>query len=997
MSDTLSWLCFAREKALSEVICSQKESILPFLLGDAFSSHGYAASKTKRTEKKEQCCSGGRKNFENQFLCQCLPRFGTSSGGCSTHGMIPLAVVEESMFSVSSASAVHLLRQHFLPKSVDGTENEEGKNSWKRGVDGVDSEHLEKIHPTDTRCDKKENRFDEMFTVNVNGGQDKKNFLTDVSRLACLSSLEEYIHDIVEEASKRVTAIHDMTRRGGILSRTCYGSSNERSACNTEQQQDGHVSEGVRDSSIYKCFGYEDAKGRKKNAVSEEEKLTRAKRNPYRKRRRDRDEWVENNEREDVCDCNLVHSIPHIKVHRLLIVISCSCFSQSAYSLLNGGKGHLQHHHGGSAGGRFSITPSSLGRSLSSARQVNYHHQGGHPLYLFLSDLVALYNRTRIRLSTLAQLSDYWCDMAMHTNRSCFLPNSQFISTRDRVQLAVLLIPKDDLYGIAKLAQCLSPLFGNEYLIRCFDKTCLQITAEVPLSLLNSSHKEIGKNATKNAKKIQIPYDGRLIHHIILLWEPGVVPISYSSLDNAGAPCTNFSDMTKSYDDMMRHLILSESRFFFLRPNNLVLAWFLWHSFQLFPVLLFPSWLESLERLWASRHVLDDVVHAMHSLLMPFQYSTERMPSYGQTKGVEMKEKEKESLTALLDALYATASHFSVQVIANIVRSSSSASEFVKTSTNSEVKRDSSSASKGDIFGLNSTNKETFFFVSHIEAAFFLLLYEDLIYGRGSRLLGFPRIVQCLAAFSPGRLDKDFGSSYETPIKAKKENIEECTYRNLYTLASEVLSSGALPFLHRSSTSFCCCSSSSKSEESRNFLLPQYITAQYGSLAPFVGQQLQRAAAFCASPPFSSLEQLHASLQYSPSFPSLPSTSLSTIPFLPLPWMQPSRMSPNNFFSPFITPEIRLLHLLTSHALKTLQPKSLSSSRRRHRAAANSKASLLFVPLSQLQWAASLTDLSLISALEVLRSSGLIAVSPTEVAARSMLVVNPYSLRFSDY
>lgn len=993
MTDVLSWLYFAREKALSEVMSSQKERILPFLLGDTYVPEGFPESK-KKTNRGDKNCSSKSSAGGPQSFSHWLPRLCTSSTGASMHGLIPLAIVEELMFSGSTTSVIPLLRKHFLTrsevrlvtkKSTCGYKAEECVNAnvnFQQEVE-VEQERRRKIH------------FDEMFTVHVNGGKQENNFLVDGSRQACLESLEEYLDVLIQKARNQMK----------------YRAPARESEVNLSSWHD-HRSRNVRALGNHVYLDKEENKRQKGSTFYGSLKLGEHKASDPTGKKEDnggncnkmqRKRWRENAEEEACCNEreNAVYdpshtASHHIKVHRLLIVVCCSfCFPQSVSSSTGLPSSSFREvadyatRYPNGANARYDAAPStSLRRSLSSGRN-RYYHLGSDPLYLVLSDLAALLNRTRAKLSTFSQLGCPSSGRGTRMHRSK-VPHYSTPAKHYQVHFGVLLILEDDVYGIAKLAQRLNPLFGSEFLIRCFDRTCLEVTVESPLSCLRfSQERKQKKNDMLKARKIQVSYNTNFIHLILRIWEPEAIP--FPSLAHEGTKDENTSSfvMVDAYLQKVRLLVVADSRFFFLRPNNLVLAWFLWHSLQLFPVLLFPSWLESIQRLWASRHSLDDIVHAFHSLLMPFHFSTERCVSRRGCPVYPIEVEEREKVAALLDALYAAASDLSMQLFSKTPFPSCVPPEFLPIPSYSGMNHFSSSFLPQDYpFQLNDTSQEPFFFTSHVEAVFFLLLYEDLIRCHCSRLLEFPRIVRCLAAFSPKHWRRDECFAIEEGLGAKSEYKDD--EKKLYNIASEVLACGMLPFLHESSIAF---SSSDSSGEPTPFLLPQYIMLQYGALAPSVVQQLQRAALFCALPPFFSLEQLHATLHYSPSDSSVPLfSSVSSAPYLPLRKLQGAGISSNNFFHPLLPPEIRLLHLMTTHSLKMLYPKSSSSSprgvRRRNE---NVKEALLFVPLSRLQWASGLTDVSLLSALEVLRSSGLITISPSDVTARSTLVVNPYS------
>lgn len=990
MTDTLSWLCFAREKALSEVMSSQKEKVFPFLLGECSSAEDVLPLRAKG--RKEEC--DPFRNYsalDMPSLLQRLPAFCNPSSGSSRHGMIPLAIVEESVFSVSASSAIHLVKQQFLS---EGENN--GEDRWL---------HLPR-NGVENGCRRVRNRFDEVFTLQVSSEQGKKNLLSEVARQSCLSAIEAYLDIIIDEAKKKVICTsNDEVRQQRVPTESSENETRrifECSPSSSEQVNWSSTGSSFRVSSGRLNRGEFSNRDMNSNIFA------------FTNRKRKRKEMEHCMEEQHFCYSSNA-SLPLVKVHRLLILVSCSSGSSQSFSLSTGissssfREGRNAQHCGGAADEKYSSNTFSFHRSFPSY-QRHHCHQGFDSVCVFLSDLVALYQKTRAKLSALQHFG------------SCCGSNKVGI-TRDhptnfhppqlihRVHMAVLLIPQDDLYGITQLAQRLSPLFGSEYLIRCFDQTDLEVTVEAPQVWQNYFYRRKRSNNQTRPKKIRIPYDSSLTQLMLAFWEPVVAPFSpseCSEMASGGEDKDSPLGRTDTPANDIGFLLLSESRFFFLRPNNLVLAWFLWHSFQLFPVLLFPSWLEFVQRLWAFRHSLDDMVWAFSSLLMPFHFSTEGLPPHfllGNDK-CEEADVEKEKVALLLDALYATASELAIKFLLSTVLSTEPQlpfANFWEFKKSKAVASDKSNSSDKD-----DLSSDSFFFGSHVEVIFFMLLYEDLICGHRSRLLHFPRIVRCLAAFSSEMSKIDCCTADEDNIKITKRDRECCFQNNDYTLALNVLESGTLPFLHRSTVSLA---SSSGNGEPQTFLLPQLTAAQHGSLTPSVQQKLQCAAIFCALPPFPSLEELNAVLNHShrstcteglslvgdssPHFKSdvqcdflvSPSTSLVYTPFLLSLGLQALSVSPNNFFSPLVTDEARLLHLLTTHALKVSHPNTSSFLSFSNESA---KEASLFVPLSELQWATNLSDMSLISALEVLRTSGLVTLSPRDVAARSMLVTNPF-------
>lgn len=997
MTDNLSWLCFAREKALSEVMSSQKEKVFPFLLGECSSAEDVLPLGASGL-MEESDSLGKYSALGIPSLFHCLPALCNPSSGSSRHGMIPLAIVEESVFSVSASSAIHLVRQQFLSDGVKN-EDEEEERFMYLPKNGAKSERREI-----------RNRFDEVFTLRVSGEQDKKNFLCDVARQSCLAAVEAYLELIIQEAKKKVAyASGDDAKQQRVSPESTENKKKRRIfECSPSSSEQENWSSTGSSFPISSSRIYRDERSNGVMNVDDVLAFT------DKKRKRKRDEMEHHKGRQHLCYSSKTSS-PLINVHRLLIVVSCSAGSSQIFSLPSGlpsssfREGQNPQHYGGATDEKCASNAFSFHRSFPSYPR-HRSHQGLDSLCLFLSDLVALYQKTRVKLSTLQRFGSC-CDsnkVGISGDYSSTFAPAQLVH---RVHMAVLLIPQDDLYGITQLAQRLSPLFGSEYLIRCFDQSDLEVTVDAPLVGQNYCHKRRGSNKKIKPQKIKITYDSRLTHRMLVFWEPVRAAFSPSVLSGMGSggkdtepPLGGTGAITNDIDS----LLLSESRFFFLRPNNLVLAWFLWHSFQLFPVLLFPSWFEFVQRLWAFRHSLDDIVCAFSSLLMPFYFSTESFsPRFiSGNDQCEEAEVEKEKVALLLDALYAAASELSVKFLLSTELSAaphSSLANFWELKKAKGVSSESHASLDKDDF-----TSDFSFFGSHVEVVFFMLLYEDLIYGRRSRLFHFPSIVRCLAAFSSAISKIDSCTVDQENVNISNIDHGRCLPTDDYALALKVLESGALPFLHRFTISL---TSSSGFGEAQSSLLPQLTAAQHGSLAPSVLQKLQCAAIFCALPPFSSLEELNATLNHSyrPSCrgrlssvdaPSLhhnldfqrdpflsPSSSMISTPFLPSLGSKALSVSPNNFFSPLVTDEARLLHLLTTHALKVLHPNATSSLSFSNERA---KEGSLFVPLTELQWATSLTETSLISTLEVLRSSGLVIVSPRDVAARSTLVANPF-------
>lgn len=584
-------------------------------------------------------------------------------------------------------------------------------------------------------------------------------------------------------------------------------------------------------------------------------------------------------------------------IHRLLIVVSCASDACQSFSWST-----VAANRGRGASSTGSAAASSANPRLAHRRQPR---QNADILQLFIGDVVGLQQFARAQLNTLYRA----------------MPS--VLSPLHQVFLSIMLVPEDEVCEHAQLAQRLTLMFGRELIIRCFSHT------QQPLKKLSTD--SLNDRAHRDDR-----YTIEEALHLLALWDPGAV---YHHPKPSKLPSQSSPTEIQASETAISRLLLSDSRFFFLRPDHLPLAWFLWNSLRIFPVLLAPTCLISLQRLWASRRRMDDVLYAFHTMLMPFALSstdngaisssfregsqthslgTQR---YGDDEGGTggLNASTRKQTVKLLNALFLSARELSVQCTHRL------------KDTECSLEPGDSSVHHGR--GVAS---------AHVEAVCFVLLYEDLISYRSARILRFPALLTALSHV------------YDDVVRCQR-SVNSGMKLSPHEKAQKLLSSLQLPLF---------------SPAAPFSLSPHNASNWCGATPPSVRSEMHRVALLAVLPSQASLEQL-----YDSHGSVLSSASALSID-------EAQHVSSNNFFGPLVPREARVLHYMTAYGSHVASAGEIS-------AESSSRAHLRFlsssVPLAHLQWAAQLSDAAIIRTLEVLRRSGLVTVNTTDITGRATL------------
>lgn len=1007
MSDTLSWLFFVHHRVLSELQSSQKRILGPFLRGEFdynnLSIPGLGNDKSTDDSKPFNTSTNSLSHsthpprrvqspqWEDHKSIAKLRRKPCFRAWCSSiHHLIPLAVVSDSIFSLSTSSARDLIRDHFQKRRRDENAFEE----------------------VDPSC----GGFEEVFTLHLSGGSGNE-AISDAARQACIASLKASVDRVVYKARKECHGLYRQPPRAGSQS-VSISSFPLTQAPDCQRWKRPREPAEERGCATVSTVGSPTQGSEKVANPSPSTRPTREKR---------------------------------VKRHRFLIAVSCTMdASRSTISLFG-----PAFSSGGGAGRRGGAGVGVPGSTLSSGavtpgtpRRHSHSQRGVDLLHVFLADLAALYQRTRSTCTALSKLATGECTGPGE------VPLRYSRVKVHQIHFAVMLIPEDDACGSAKLAQSLSPLFGKEFLIRCFDREEVGVRAKAggrqtrraagqPANVsesgeLDSATQKTASEQTEGREEEEEedddeeeePYALKAAHRVLRCWDP----VAESAMSRSRSREQSSDPLGREWNEeqTLSSLLLSEGRYFFMRPTHLPLVWFLWHGLQLFPVLLPPTWLSALQRLWASRRRLEDVVYAFHSMLMPFTLShangghpmsnttssslREASSSGGashppRTGLKKLSARRKwQGATDLLNALYEAAEVMATQA--------QSTEEHWKVHARMEEGKgkgkqraplplpSSPPHFQPSVTEPSSSHRPH----RHLVAVFFSLLYEDLVHCRPSRLLRFPHVVQVLASLdggeetgeerldgterrSSGAMDADIYPSDKTARggsrKRRTDNPTELVEHPFppemaLAKAKRVLSAFCLPFLL---------------EDPSPSLPP---TARHGTSAPPVISELHRSALLSTLPPMASLEQIYGLVRYQPtpvppqdedeeeeegSFHT-PVASAGRTPhgiLLPNTLDQASGLSRNNFYGPFIPREVRVLHVLSAYAAQ----EQMSGGRQGRGGGGGGGSHVGWVSLAHIQWAAQLSDTALLSTLEVLRAAGLITVNARELTARTNLLQAP--------
>ncbi|KEG07704.1 hypothetical protein DQ04_09041020 [Trypanosoma grayi] len=360
-----------------------------------------------------------------------------------------------------------------------------------------------------------------------------------------------------------------------------------------------------------------------------------------------------------------------------------------------------------------------------------------------------------------------------------------------------------------------------------------------------------------------------------------------------------------------------DSSVFFVRRENLPLCCFLREALRRFPVLLRPTALRQLQALWATRRQLGDVVVGFHTLLSPFALSSSRYrgahslaaPTATMNNGPDA---EDDGMCRLAD---------SVDILNALL---------------------DAAAQWADGHPLN-------------EAVAFAVLYEDLVWRRPERLQRLAGLVAVLQRLWHKRND-GAGLVFH-------EALASCV--PLYT-PSSVLSD--VPCGHHHAHHHHEQQQQPQAEETTRavVVLPPAM-ALPSAKAPLMSE-LRRSALLAVMPPQESLDEVKRAVSsLTNNNRSGDGGNGSGNDGGPVAANLCGLVASNNFFSTSIPDGVRVLHILTAHAL------------------AHTSARQKYVSFSVLRRVCQLSDEELLRALKELQLAGMASLNGREFKARTLL------------
>lgn len=622
-------------------------------------------------------------------------------------------------------------------------------------------------------------------------------------------------------------------------------------------------------------------------------------------------------------------------VRRLLVVVRCCADNRIASSSAAAVASHDGGRRGGrSRGGAAAAGAAGAAGGVSSATARRHRH-GSDPLLPLLHDIAAVLSLSDARLRR----------------------------TRWRVRVGVLVLPDDQAYGGALLAQRLGEEVGHRYCVHLFGKEA------------EDGDDAAGEEGAEGRSAAPPPSSSRAVR-LLKVWEPAVL-YAVPSDRGAGAPPGD-DDADNGGDNGGVEAVVSRSRlaatltrherFFWLREANLPLCCFIRDALQLFPILVPPAVLRHWQVLWAARHSLRDVVLGFHATLAPFTHS--------------------EVFADAMDAASSSSSSGGGSGGASRPPSSAERRGPEAVSVDAALEKTGRQRRRAvDILEDTTDLLDALFFAAASlsggdeldEAVLFMLLYEELaqqrgalrlsriaptataledIYRREWRALRGERIAN--AVVGERSTDGGVGGEEATALSAS-QCIRRAIARHLpfYWPSRVVLSErwDAVP----PTTEETPLSAAAR----HRALTTLPAVMQFVNLGMSAGPSLQRTLLSALQPPDISLLELQAAtsdfqFRAASALCGRPLANASAPPAAPL-------LSSNNFYGPLIPDSVRVLYLLTAHAV------GCRTDRETH------------VPVVQLQQVCQVSDERLLLVLRELQLAGLATVNLQDQTARTTL------------
>ncbi|KAG5483579.1 hypothetical protein CUR178_08245 [Leishmania enriettii] len=653
------------------------------------------------------------------------------------------------------------------------------------------------------------------------------------------------------------------------------------------------------------------------------------------------------------------------RLRRLLVIVRCCTDNRVAFSTR------------GKAAGAAQASAPGTGRR---------HRRGEDPLYPLLHELAALTTLYEVRLA----------------------------ATCCAARPAVLLLPEDDSYGGAMLRQQLLEEVGHKYWVevflqsddasssgsaRCGDAGkadacrrsrkgdswrttligCSSGASGAPGKLgsfLRQRQHEQAEAPFERACRLAAQWgvldmpaamsgDGRCAGGEVATQSVGSSSSSIRVRDDgaserassplAGGPEAARRLSTRQQQEALRR----HASCFFLRPSNAPLCVFLMEALRRFPVLVRPPVLQHWQSTWTARHSLADSLLAFHTALCPFSLSSASggaaEASRALSKPPELKgcplfpaatrlQDTTDLLDALLDAAFALAEE-----------------------------RDAAQPLSASDFAIE-------------QATLFLLFYEALVHQRESRLRRIPGVVRVLICLS----DRCAAATGEycagTEAAAGVLRGGATTDEKVRHAVHHLLPFAPLNLFYERVAQLAAASRNRHDSwrEAQSYPMNSItLPIRHMSLAP----QLQHGTLCALLPPGESLLELrgvaermwlealpacwrrviaavstrddHARANTSPATVRVANDGADVL--------APTQLSAENFYHPMVPHAVRVLYLLTAHALRA--PTEAAKQ----------------VPIAQLQMICQLSDEQLLLVLKELEMAGLASTSLKTKTARTLL------------
>ncbi|ESS65685.1 hypothetical protein TCDM_05861 [Trypanosoma cruzi Dm28c] len=477
-----------------------------------------------------------------------------------------------------------------------------------------------------------------------------------------------------------------------------------------------------------------------------------------------------------------------------------------------------------------------------------------------------------------------------------------------RIEFSVLLLPDDLAYGGALLEEALREPLCREYCVQLFHGSITGVTrhddAEATAFIRRLETWMNVPTAPPRTTEANTHADGKTER---------VTEEKQRHSQKQDQPQQQVAAAHMELADKTRQ---RESSFFFVRRENLPLCCFLREALRRFPVILHPMALRQLQALWATRRQLGDVVTGLHALLCPFAHSASARDR-------------------------CASSSFSVRLF-------SAGASTTNTTANKRNRGDGMSRHVDTVDILNAILAAAGQLADGQllnEAVAFAVLYEDIVWKRSMRLQRIPGVVSVVE-----QLWRRWGNDTDMIFQ---EALALCVpvYTPSSTLQNESYQSAQ----------------ENGAEDTRAVVaIPAAMRAPAAKMP--LGAELMRSALLAVLPPEESLEELKGVVGQDGGhgYPSWlkgenchdKSGAIA---------MREFSLSENNFFNPSIPDSVRLLHLLTSHAL------GQGNSRQK------------YVSFEVLQRICQISDEALVRALKELQLAGMVKLNGRELKARVVL------------